>query len=257
MARKRPEGICHICGKFGPLSFEHIPPESAFNNRPVISVNFDQAISLGPDDVVKGPKQQKGMGGYTLCERCNNLTGHWYGSEFVAWCYQGMEIIERSGGKPTLIYLNYIFPLCILKQVVTMFFSVNTDAFHTHNPELVRFILNKETRYLPPRYRFFVYYNIEGRQRTVGVSAIANMKAGSASLLSEITFPPFGYVMTIDSNPPDERLVEITHFARYAYRDFGVFSQKLPVLPTHVAFPGDYRTKDDIYRDARIAPPEH
>ena len=256
MARKRPEGTCHICGEYGLLSFEHIPPRSAFNNRPVISLSFDRAISLGPDDIVKGPKQQKGMGGYTLCERCNNLTGHWYGSQFVDWCYQGMEILQRSGGRPTLIYLNYVFPLRILKQVVTMFFSVNTDAFHTRNPELVRFVLNKEARFLPPQYRFFVYYNVEGRQRTIGASALANMETGNVSLLSEITFPPFGYVMTIDSSPPDKRLVEITHFAQYAYEDFAVFSQKLPVLPTHVGFPGDYRTKEDIYRDARITPPK-
>lgn len=257
MARKRPEGTCHICGIFGPLSFEHIPPKSAFNNRPVVSLHFEQAISLGPDDVVKGPQQQKGMGGYTLCERCNNLTGHWYGDKFVAWCYQGMEILERAGGKPTLIYLNYVFPLRVLKQIVTMFLSVNGDTFHNYHPELARFVLSRDARFLPPKYRFFLYYNVEGRQRTVGVAAVANMETGNASLLSEITFPPFGYVMTIDSNPPDGRLVEITHFARYAYEDFSVFSQRLPVLPTHVAFPGDYRTKDEIYRDARITPPEH
>jgi len=33
MARgKRVRGICHICGKHRDLSFEHVPPQSAFNN---------------------------------------------------------------------------------------------------------------------------------------------------------------------------------------------------------------------------------
>ena len=26
-------GICHICGEYGKLSFEHIPPKNAFNAK--------------------------------------------------------------------------------------------------------------------------------------------------------------------------------------------------------------------------------
>ena len=67
-------------------------------------------------------------------------------------------------------------------------------------------------------------------------------------LLSEITFPPFGYVMTIDDEPHEKRLVEITHFSRYGYNEFAVFPLQLPVLPTHLWFPGDYRTKEEIIK---------
>jgi hypothetical protein len=69
------------------------------------------------------------MGYYTLCDKCNNDTGAWYGTQFVNWCYQGMDVLIRSNGKPTLIYLNYVFPLQVLKQIVTMFFSVYPDDF--------------------------------------------------------------------------------------------------------------------------------
>jgi hypothetical protein len=159
MAKKRYEGTCHICGTYGPLSFEHIPPHAAFNDRPVIRIEFEQALSLGPDEQVRGPKQQRGMGGYTLCPKCNNDTDVWYGPRFVDWCYQGMDMLIRTNGKPTLIYLNYIFPLQVLKQIVTMFFSVNVEGFRKPNEELVRFVLNREARYISPKYRFFVYYN--------------------------------------------------------------------------------------------------
>jgi hypothetical protein len=60
---------------------------------------------------------------------------------------------------------------------------------------------------------------------------------------------PYGYVLTLDSHPPDRRLIEITHFARYRYRDFVVTGLKLPVLPTHLYFPGDYRTREQILAD--------
>lgn len=137
-------GICHICGKYGKLSKEHVPPKSSFNNMRSISVNFEQAITLGPDTMPKGPVHQGGIFFYTLCEKCNSNTGHWYGSRFIRWCYQGMDILIRTGGKPTLIYMRYLFPLAIIKQILTMFFSVNTEKFRVPNTELVQFVLNKE-----------------------------------------------------------------------------------------------------------------
>jgi len=252
MRRKRPEGICHICGQYGPLSFEHIPPSAAFNDRRVISVKFEEAIQLGPDEVAKGPIQQRGAGSHTLCDKCNNDTGSWYGNQFVAWCYQGMDILIRSGGSPSLIYLNYLFPLPILKQIVTMFFSINSEQFRLPNEELVHFVLNKEAKYLSPRYRFFVYYNTAGKLRYAGGSAVMNASTGNVVFMSEITFPPFGYVMTLSSDPPDNRLFEITHFARYDYDEFAVVPLRLLVLPTYTAFPGDYRDKDQICKESRI-----
>ncbi|MCJ7577853.1 MAG: hypothetical protein MUO91_05330 [candidate division Zixibacteria bacterium] len=224
--RNKAKGTCHLCGNFGALSFEHVPPRAAFNNRRIIKVTFEQAISLGPDEIVKGPIQQGGIGGHTLCPKCNNLTGHWYGTRFVGWCYQAMNILIRSHGKPSLIYLNYLFPLAILKQIVTMFFSVNTETFSKANPELVQFVLKREAKYLPPKYRFFMYYNTTGTFRFSGIWArLDPFSSRSTTLMSEITYPPFGYVMTIDSEPPDSRLFEITHFSTYDY-NFG-FSWRL------------------------------
>ncbi len=43
MSRKRLEGNCHICGRFGPLSYEHVPPRAAFNEHPVIAMDVHAA----------------------------------------------------------------------------------------------------------------------------------------------------------------------------------------------------------------------
>ena len=85
MSKKKILGKCHLCGSYGELTFEHVPPRAAFNNRPVIPMSHDQAFNLRPEESPKGPIQQRGMGGYTLCSNCNNRTGHWYGSSFVDW----------------------------------------------------------------------------------------------------------------------------------------------------------------------------
>jgi hypothetical protein len=253
--KKKVYGICHICGQQKELSFEHVPPQSAFNNRRYVKAKFEDVIGLGPDDIVKGPIHQGGIGEYTLCGKCNNDTGSWYGGKFVDWCYQGMEILVKSGDNPTLIYINHLYPLAIIKQIVTMFFSVNTETFCVANPELVRFVLDKERKYLPPKYRFFVYYNTTGRFRYSGIVGQAQIDPQSGSLsrpnlMSEITFPPYGYLMTIDSPPPDNRLIEVTHFAGNDYADYREMTMKLPVLPTHTVYPGDYRTKEEIIQQA-------
>jgi hypothetical protein len=237
------------------LSFEHVPPQSAFNNRRYIKVKFEDGVGLGPDDLIKGPIRQGGIGEFTLCGKCNNDTGSWYGGKFVDWCYQGMNILLRSGGNPSLIYINYLYPLPIIKQIITMFFSVNSETFCTANPELVRFVLDKERKNLSPKYRFFVYYNTTGRFRYTGIVGQMQVDDQFTSmskprLMSEITFPPYGYLMTIDSEPPDTRLIEISHFADHDYTQFREMHMKLPVLPTHTIYPGDYRTKQEIIEQA-------
>ena len=252
MAKTAIVGSCHICGVVGPLSKEHVPPQAAFNDRRYIEAKADQVIGLGPDEEIKGKIRQGGVSMYTLCPSCNNDTGRWYGKAFVDWCYQGMNILSRSNGNPSLIYLYHSFPLRIIKQIATMFFSVNGSRFTTVHPELAHFVLNKEKKYLPPRYRFFVYYNIEGRSRYSGVTATLNIATGSSFTFSEISFSPFGYVLALDSEPPDKRLLEITHFARLGYNEFLDAELRLPVLPTHLYIPGDYRTKEKIYEEANL-----
>ncbi len=80
---KRPKGECRICGSVDTLSFEHTPPKSAFNNRRVIVAKFEDIIKLGPDETIRGKIEQKGISAYSLCEKCNNNTGAWYGNRFA------------------------------------------------------------------------------------------------------------------------------------------------------------------------------
>jgi hypothetical protein len=252
MSRKKVEGICHLCGQFGPLSYEHVPPRAAFNDRPIVLHKIENILNHNPREPLPrgGTIQQRGAGGYTLCGRCNNKTGRWYGSRFAAWCQQGMETMARTNGRPSLVYLHYLLPLAIIKQVATMFFSVNGPQFREKNAELQAFVLDRDRMYLSPRYRFFVYYLGAGGGRSAGVSGKMDLERGDISVLSEISFPPFGYVLTFDGGPPHPDMFEISHFARYGYQEFAVTEVRLPVLETHLALPGDYRSLDEIDRDA-------
>lgn len=217
-----------------------------------MSVKFEEAINLGPEEFPRGKIQQRGMGGYTLCEACNNRTGHWYGNQFVDWCYKGMSVLMGSGGHPNLSYVVHLYPLPVLKEIVTMLFSVNHDRFHGVHQELVRFVLNRDSTGLPDKYRFFTYFNTSPRFRAIGTAALMQVGRGRGPILiSEFSYPPYGYVMTIHSESPDPRLFEISHFAQFEYYESAELALDLPVLPVHTPFPGDYRTKEEINAQIR------
>jgi hypothetical protein len=250
MSRKKRIGTCRICGFVGELSFEHVPPKSAYNNQRLFAYTFEKTHKIRNGEKVYADIQQGGAGSYTLCQRCNNFTGSYYASHFVEWCKNGFEILEMSNGNPSLITMNLIYPLRILKQIITMFFSMESGNWREFHSELERFVLNRDSKYLNPNYRFFIYYcsrNEDNVYRRNGMSALGDINKHTFTVISEISHPPFGYVMTIDSQPDDSRLCEITNFANFGYNEFIHFSRKLSVLPTVTQFSGDYRTQEEVY----------
>jgi hypothetical protein len=247
--RKMRYGKCSLCGLEGDLTFEHVPPKKAFNDRRTISLPFDQAIRLGPDAPVKGRVQQGGVGGHTLCQSCNSDTGRWYAPSLIDWCYRGMEILERSRGRAEIFHIRSCHPLRVIKEIVVMFCSVNAEMT-TAQPWIRRFLLNTHARDWDPEWRVFVYYNLEGKLRYAGGAGMINFKTGGMTVMSEINYPPFGYVLVMNgADAPDPRLTEITHFARYGYDEIAELMMPMSVLPTHLVYPGDYRTRDEIRRD--------
>lgn len=255
MARnKKIEGRCRICGVYGPLSFEHVPPRAAFNDNKVrIVTDFYDAVSRLPGDITRWKTIQKGKGEYTLCQKCNNDTGSWYGSKFIGFCYDAMGVLMQVKNEPILYYPYSIYPLAIIKQIVSMFFSVNHEGFSDKNDYLVRFVLNKEMKYLPPEIRIYIYYNVEGVYRSTGIMGASSMGLQRPMIMSEISFPPFGYLMTLESEVPDARLVDISHFANYEYNEYKLLNIKLPLLPTYTMYAGDYRSLDEIRHQASLS----
>ncbi len=110
-----------------------------------------------------------------------------------------------------------------------MFFSLKYLGFNERFPELVKFLLNKETRFLPDKIKVYSYYNFVGANRYLGDQIVGDFNNGQQKImeLSELTFPPFGFVLTIDSVKPDNRLTDISYFANYAYNDWTDFYSKL------------------------------
>lgn len=247
-------GTCHFCGTYGKLSFEHVPPEAAFNDQRVLHMAFESFLTSETLDRVPGRYQQRGAGACTLCIPCNNNTGHWYGGAYAEWAHQAMSIIIGTRGKPTLEYPFNLFPLRVLKQVVCMFFSVNGPLFQAHQPDLVRFVLNRDSQMFPDHIKVYAFYTFSDRSRAAGVSGVFTGLGSARSkthIFSEITFPPFGFVMTFaDHAPPQPDFCDISGFSRFGYKEWRAgITMKLPLMPIYTPYPGDYRTRAQTFAD--------
>jgi hypothetical protein len=248
---------CHICGRMAELSFEHVPPRKAFNNTGVLIADMDFEQPLTIKGVPQGARTfQLGMGSYSLCPKCNNDTGAWYGERFIQFCKKGMLILKKTNYRPSLYYFWEIYPLAVIKQILSMFLTINSLAFRDKYSDLVSFILNKQAKHLHPRYRIYIYFNHGGMHRATPISAKLDLKTSTMqplriSLMTEISYPPFGYLMTIDSEQPDPDVVDITYFSTYDYNQLKTLSMDYPVYPTYTLFPGDYRSIDKITKDYR------
>jgi hypothetical protein len=38
---KKQIGVCHLCGELKALTFEHIPPKAAYNDKPILIQKYE------------------------------------------------------------------------------------------------------------------------------------------------------------------------------------------------------------------------
>ena len=235
------------------MTFEHVPPRAAFNDHGVFEADIKKLLEekrTPGETPTDGTFKQKGAGRHSLCGKCNNNTGAWYGESYVQVAKQAMFLLYRSRGNLSLAYPYGMFPLRFLKQVATMFFSACGPGLQRKNPDLVRFVLNRDVRELPHRFQFFAYLH-HPESAAIRQSGLTGVIKGSGThLFSEIAFPPFGLIMSVDGQPPiDHKVCNITNLSQYGYRAWDIIYLQMPVLHVTTVLPGDFRTVDEVNRD--------
>lgn len=260
--KKKPIGHCEICGKYGLLTEEHVPPQSAYNIASVIKYRLDEIIDskIRPTEIqrkIKGRVVQGGVKYHTLCESCNTNTGHWYGGEYVKWAKMGFDIITLlKAQKINSVYFTVkdVYPSRFIKQIVTCFFSVvgqHTDSnFAKAHPELVEFILDKNKNTLSSNYQFFLalYPYRSLRRMTLAGKLTVSMDVkskqitgiGSPLLFDEITHPPFALIMMEDGQQEFNGATNITAFKNYKYDEAVELPLYLKIVNDSGIYPGGY-----------------
>lgn len=243
-------GTCHLCGEKKKLSFEHIPPKSTYNNKGTyyeISMEDYIKVKNPLKDKPNGKLKQGGIGVNSLCRDCNSFLGINYVEPYRKWVNSGIELLNMGDGQNVVYEVLEVEPLRIMKQIISMFLSINDENFSERYPELRGFVLNTESQDLPDKFKLFTYLNNEGEVRYLNEMGWGNILQGSFVLCSEITFPPYGFVLVTKQNGNlDERLTNITDFKKFKLDQKGNLKMMMSLLPTYFQTPFDYRSKDEL-----------
>jgi hypothetical protein len=101
---------------------------------------------------------------------------------------------------------------------------------------------------LPDRYRFYLSL-FAGNARSTGVAVRLSTERNRIDTLVEVAFPPYAYVMTIDSEPDAIETCDITEMVDVGYDQRADLELDLLIGFGHTPYPADYRTKAMVERD--------
>jgi hypothetical protein len=65
------EGYCLICGTFGPLSWDHVPPQGSITITKIEQAHLTEVMGVNSDAVI-GVKSSNGSKFRTICKHCNS-----------------------------------------------------------------------------------------------------------------------------------------------------------------------------------------
>ena len=255
------KGMCAICGKGGKLTFEHVPPKAAGNETDVKIYGIEEWLGRDVEtgEMPGGHVQPKGTGAISICKRCNEYSGQWYVPEFAKFVRTGRKLfwelkngIEDANASLDLKVIDFqisaMRPLPVFKQIIASLLALNAAEFAQKNPELVKFVLDREIRGLPEKYRVYCCLFAGPIARFAGLSAEVNVLTQKAVYMTELAYPPYAYLLTLDSEPL-EPLGEITTWGTRAFDEVRDERLVLTLGFGHTALPGDYRSEAKVLAD--------
>ena len=248
---KKVYGKCALCGKEGKLTFEHIPPEAAFNNTPAKPIPGDEFLLRGnvyPWETHGIPYQnlQQGMGMYSLCETCNPLTGSLYGNEYKEFAQRAIQVAfsDVDPSKSEVDFQN-VHPLRVIKQIASMFCSTTRIE---QLDELRTFVLDKEKRGIDKsKFEFRMYFTRDNVIKWTGFNVLCIGGEPNPVILSEITAFPLGFILYLNPSEVHHKAgIDITSFSDFGYDDICDVHSPILIHTVNSWVPGDYRSREEI-----------
>jgi hypothetical protein len=144
-----------------------------------------------------------------------------------------------------------IKPLNVFKQILVMFCSASPPSFAQKHPQLVRYLLNRESvdcGDLRDLHVFLSLYDLNNSNasRQSGITGRIELGNPKSHVYSEISFPPFNLVMSLSGTNPEPRLFDISWFAKFPFNERREVKLQLHNLAVNSYFSGDYRTFDEL-----------
>ena len=204
-------GRCHICGVFDKMSFEHIPPEDAYNSSSAKMYDGHNVIAKYKGQKAKHSIQQQGMGQYSLCERCNNITGNWYASEYGKFAKATIQSLQQLNpmehGDCFSFKTREIQPLAVVKQVIAMFCSL-LPLSEVRRLGFDKLLLNRESNAVDTSlFDLRIYLTSrEIAQLMIGPACVLRKSESGFDpvCVSDLAVYPFGFILNLSPEYPIE-----------------------------------------------------
>lgn len=203
------EGLCHICGKYSKLTFEHIPPKQAFNWYRAKIYNGDEALKRSKGAQAKYCNLQQGMGKYSLCQSCNNNTGAWYAQTYCDFAMDVVKSLHKLNQLEHGNVVEFTFKNCpilqVVKQIVAMFCSI-LPYDEVQRLGFDKLLLEKENNTVNRKlFDLRMYLTpIETGQLMCGPSVVFVKKDESAEAIrvADLGAYPFGFILNLTPETP-------------------------------------------------------
>jgi hypothetical protein len=254
-------GRCRICGRVAQLTKEHIPPRNSGNKQRYSSHSFDEWIERNSLEIPDaGRIHQGGIYGYTLCSTCNSLTGARYGGEYKTWVAATMGAMSAMPGPEILndrveplgwqLQLGNnttggVKPGAFVRQVLSMMctLSGSWNLAECH-PEVRRIILKSSLEPLANNLALGAALYYGPRIRIMGPTMKVEPTTRSWRWLMEMAYPPFAFLMILDSNLDDPGTgLMMTDWVQYEPSAEMQFEGLFEVGFGWTPYPGDYRSR--------------
>lgn len=252
-------GLCVLCNEEKQLTYEHVPPRAAGNNKPArLYRAIDSLRSTNrPWDFtgLSYKNAQKGTGDFYLCAKCNNGSGRWYAEAFsemyrqtaaqhvTPFCIKSMDVSW------TIRYVN-IKPMNIAKQILLMVACVSGRGFLNAHPGLDK-VLNE--KYANPAARdvpsLRVFLNAGSLSAFYGPMAVMR---GESEVMAGVNADIFGFQAKLHGSTNHQGYLDISSWVvDYEYDEEASFSLKIPCKETNTSFPEDHRSRAEIEQAIR------
>lgn len=136
-----------------------------------------------------------------------------------------------------------------------MLLATSPPELSTTFPQLGDFVRNRDAVGLPDRFQFYLALFAGPLARSTGVAGRMNAD-GRFDTLVEVAYPPFAYVLTMDS-ADDEAIptANITAFTNVGYNATADLEMSLLIGFGHTPLPTGYRTEGMIQLERALDEP--
>jgi hypothetical protein len=241
-------GRCWLCGRWAKLTREHIPPHSAFNDRPILMMAIEEN-TLKTGRLQWAGKVEEGMIVKSLCGDCNSRGGSKYGTHYADFISRVALIVEKAKDGEHIIISGVKRPLSILKQSMQSFVSANGPHFVSANPWVRKFIRNSRNQEWPRDVFAYMFATSSKGGRRTGVMSFYDFALRRIETVAEFTFWPIGVVLSFGQELHGYPVTPIHQWSEFAYTWTGELDVDLVVNPSSSAYALDFRTREQICKE--------